>query len=73
MFFCLFYLQYSSIDTSPLSQYVMHPFWNTTVKVSFFYCFLLLFILLHLTRDLIPDPSHLSSLFISTPQLIRLI
>lgn len=24
--------KYSAIDTSPLSQYVMHPFWNTVVK-----------------------------------------
>lgn len=26
-------LQYNSIDTSPLSKYVMHPFWNQTVKL----------------------------------------
>lgn len=25
--------KYSSIDTSPLSKYVMHPFWNQLVKV----------------------------------------
>ncbi|XP_065342656.1 ethanolaminephosphotransferase 1-like [Cloeon dipterum] len=25
--------KYSSIDTSPLSIYVMHPFWNTVVKL----------------------------------------
>jgi len=25
--------KYSSVDTSPLSNYVMHPFWNTVVKV----------------------------------------
>ena len=32
--------QYSAKDTSPLSQYVMHPFWNAAVKVSLlFYCF----------------------------------
>ena len=27
-------LQYNSIDSSPLSNYVMHPFWNQLVKVS---------------------------------------
>ena len=26
--------QYSSIDNSPLSKYVMHPFWNSVVKVG---------------------------------------
>ena len=26
-------MQYSSIDTSPVSQYVMHPFWNWLVEV----------------------------------------
>lgn len=26
--------QYSSLDTSPLSVYVMHPFWNSLVKVK---------------------------------------
>lgn len=25
--------KYASIDTSPLSQYVMHPFWNCAVKL----------------------------------------
>jgi len=25
--------KYSSIDTSPLSNYVMHPFWNAVVKI----------------------------------------
>jgi len=25
--------KYSSLDTSPLSNYVMHPFWNFTVKI----------------------------------------
>ncbi|XP_028167672.1 ethanolaminephosphotransferase 1-like [Ostrinia furnacalis] len=25
--------KYSAIDTSPLSNYVMHPFWNTSVKI----------------------------------------
>jgi len=25
--------KYSSVDTSPLSQYVMHPFWNQVVKL----------------------------------------
>ncbi|KAL0812058.1 hypothetical protein ABMA28_009448 [Loxostege sticticalis] len=25
--------KYSAIDTSPLSNYVMHPLWNTTVKI----------------------------------------
>lgn len=29
----IFWLQYSSIDTSPLSNYILHPFWNTVVKV----------------------------------------
>ena len=29
-------LQYSAIDTSPLSKYVMHPFWNACVKVCTF-------------------------------------
>lgn len=27
------HLQYNSVDTSPLSNYVMHPFWNNVVKV----------------------------------------
>jgi hypothetical protein len=27
-------LQYSAVDTSPLSIYVMHPFWNYVVEVS---------------------------------------
>lgn len=27
-------LQYSAVDTNPLSVYVMHPFWNFVVKVS---------------------------------------
>ena len=27
--------QYKSRDTSPLSTYVMHPFWNNVVKVRF--------------------------------------
>ncbi|MPC12589.1 Ethanolaminephosphotransferase 1 [Portunus trituberculatus] len=25
--------KYSAQDTSPLSNYVMHPFWNTVVKI----------------------------------------
>uniref|UniRef100_A0A8C9FS07 Uncharacterized protein n=1 Tax=Pavo cristatus TaxID=9049 RepID=A0A8C9FS07_PAVCR len=25
--------QYSAVDSNPLSVYVMHPFWNTIVKV----------------------------------------
>lgn len=25
--------QYSAVDSNPLSLYVMHPFWNTIVKV----------------------------------------
>uniref|UniRef100_A0A8C6G1Z6 Uncharacterized protein n=1 Tax=Moschus moschiferus TaxID=68415 RepID=A0A8C6G1Z6_MOSMO len=25
--------KYSAVDTNPLSLYVMHPFWNTVVKV----------------------------------------
>lgn len=29
-----FIFQYSAIDTSPLSLYVMHPFWNFIVQVS---------------------------------------
>lgn len=28
-------LQYSSMDTSPLSVYVMHPFWNKVVQVKY--------------------------------------
>lgn len=27
-------LQYSSMDTSPISVYIMHPFWNRLVEVS---------------------------------------
>ena len=27
-------LQYKSIDTSPISNYITHPFWNTVVEVS---------------------------------------
>lgn len=30
----LFVFQYSAVDTSPLSIYVMHPFWNYVVEVS---------------------------------------
>jgi len=26
-------MQYSSVDTSPVSRYVMHPFWNSLVEV----------------------------------------
>jgi len=26
--------QYNAVDTSPLSNYVMHPFWNAFVKVG---------------------------------------
>uniref|UniRef100_A0A4W5N635 Uncharacterized protein n=1 Tax=Hucho hucho TaxID=62062 RepID=A0A4W5N635_9TELE len=26
-------LQYSAVDSNPLSVYVMHPFWNSVVKV----------------------------------------
>jgi len=26
-------LQYSAVDSNPLSIYVMHPFWNSVVKV----------------------------------------
>lgn len=26
-------LQYSAVDSNPLSVYVMHPFWNFVVKV----------------------------------------
>lgn len=29
------YFQYSSVDTSPLSVYIMHPFWNKVVHVCF--------------------------------------
>ena len=29
----LFIFQYKSVDNSPLSNYVMHPFWNQLVKV----------------------------------------
>ena len=25
--------KYSAVDSNPLSLYVMHPFWNTVVKV----------------------------------------
>uniref|UniRef100_A0A8B9HW59 Uncharacterized protein n=1 Tax=Astyanax mexicanus TaxID=7994 RepID=A0A8B9HW59_ASTMX len=28
--------KYSAVDTNPLSVYVMHPFWNSMVKVNFF-------------------------------------
>ena len=35
-FLCLALLQYSAVDTSPLSKYVMHPFWNAVVKVDSF-------------------------------------
>lgn len=31
--FSLIFEQYSAVDTNPLSLYVMHPFWNTVVKV----------------------------------------
>lgn len=31
----IFFSQYSAQDTSPLSNYVMHPFWNAVVKVSY--------------------------------------
>jgi len=38
LFFLILYeislLQYSAVDTSPLSIYVMHPFWNYVVEVS---------------------------------------
>lgn len=39
-----FSLQYSSVDTSPISNYISHPFWNWLVKVCVFcnsvsYCF----------------------------------
>ena len=27
-------MQYSCVDSSPLSNYVMHPFWNAVVKVT---------------------------------------
>lgn len=33
-FVCFVPFQYSSIDTSPLSVNVMHPFWNSLVKVN---------------------------------------
>lgn len=33
---CFFILQYSSLDTSPISVYIMHPFWNRLVEVSIF-------------------------------------
>lgn len=35
MFICriCFSLQYSAVDSNPLSIYVMHPFWNFVVKV----------------------------------------
>jgi len=26
-------MKYNSIDTSPVSKYVMHPFWNWLVEV----------------------------------------
>ncbi|XP_013139955.1 PREDICTED: ethanolaminephosphotransferase 1-like, partial [Papilio polytes] len=29
----IIFFQYRAIDTSPLSNYVMHPLWNATVKV----------------------------------------
>lgn len=31
--FTCFALQYSAVDSNPLSIYVMHPFWNFVVKV----------------------------------------
>lgn len=31
---CFFFLQYNAIDTSPISIYVMQPFWNWCVEVS---------------------------------------
>lgn len=32
----LSFLQYNAKDTSPLSVYVMHPFWNWIVQVRIF-------------------------------------
>lgn len=37
LLFCWLFLQYSSIDTSYLSVYVMHPFWNKCVQVCRYY------------------------------------
>jgi len=28
-------MKYSSVDTSPVSKYVMHPFWNWLVEVYY--------------------------------------
>ncbi len=36
----LFYFQYNSIDNSPVSQYITHPFWNWVVEVSFYFYFM---------------------------------
>jgi len=30
---CVCEMKYNSIDTSPVSKYVMHPFWNWLVEV----------------------------------------
>lgn len=48
--FTCFALQYSAVDSNPLSIYVMHPFWNFVVKVrkppvSTHHCFRALFLI----------------------------
>lgn len=48
--FTCFALQYSAVDSNPLSIYVMHPFWNFVVKVrkppvSAHHCFRALFLI----------------------------
>ena len=30
-----FFLQYNSLDNSPISVYISHPFWNQVVKVRY--------------------------------------
>ena len=34
---CWFSLQYNAVDTSPVSKYITHPFWNWVVEVSLSY------------------------------------